>query len=156
MTGKTYRPCIVGVIINDEGKLLVGKRKNYNGGWQFPQGGVDEGESFEEALHREMKEELGISSLRILKSSQDLHRYDFPSELHAPIAKKFRGQEQKWFLCQLIPPAYPDLEKATDEEFSEIAWMFPKELMTHTIFWKIQVYRDALTEFGFDMGSDHA
>lgn len=147
MAGKSYRACVVAVFINSENKLLVAQRKNYPGGWQFPQGGVDQGETFEQALKREMYEELGIKDFEILKDSQTLYRYDFPKELMAPIASKYKGQEQKWFLCRLKEGHEPDLSKASDEEFNDITWLNADEVIKHIIKWKKEVYQLALREF---------
>ena len=94
-----YRPSVLAVFLRSDGKVLLGMRSDI-GCWQFPQGGVDPGENAEQALYREMQEELGCSDFSILKRSSDEIRYDFPETIKAKIAKKYKGQQQQWFLCR--------------------------------------------------------
>lgn len=142
-----YRRCIVCVFRDASGKVLVGKRKNIES-WQFPQGGIEAGEQKEEALFREMKEELGVNQFDIVKQLEDPITYDFPLELKAAIARKFKGQEQYWFLCKLLKDDQPDLDIAQDDEFSELAWITPMEAIDRVIWWKKKSYLKALRLFG--------
>ena len=146
MSDKTYRPCVVGVFIDEDGKVLVGRRKKFPS-WQFPQGGVDAGETHAQALFREMREEVGVMQFTILEELPETLRYDFPSDLAAPIAKKYRGQEQKWFLCRLAAGATADLSVATDDEFVELKWTAPEEVIAQIIPFKLEIYQQALSKF---------
>ena len=94
---KPYRPCVVAVIQNQAGWLLVGERADHAGAWQLPQGGIDEGETAQEALFRELKEEIGTDQLELVRTSAVKIRYDFPAEVQRERMKAFRGQEQDWF-----------------------------------------------------------
>lgn len=143
MNKKPYRPCVVGVFINKEQKVLVAQRSDY-AAWQFPQGGVDEGESFADSLFREMKEEIGSDQFTILKSTETLLRYEFPPDLVAKLAKKYRGQEQKWFLCAFKKGHGPDLASASSHEFVKTKWVTPEEAVQAVVGWKKDVYRKAL------------
>ena len=59
--GTKYRLNVAGILRNSKGKVLVGERLGKDGAWQFPQGGVDDGETALEALYRELEEEVGIT-----------------------------------------------------------------------------------------------
>lgn len=142
----TYRRCVVGVFINAEGHVLVGRRQDREA-WQFPQGGIEPGESEEEALYREMTEEIGCSKFRILQKMPDVLSYDFPATLDRPIAKLYKGQTQWWFLCEFLPSYGPQLDQAVDEEFIETKWVIPVQAIDTVVGWKKSVYQTALTHF---------
>ncbi len=94
---KLYRPCVGIALFNAEGNVFVGERIDAPGSWQMPQGGIDEGESIEEALFREMKEEVGSDNGDLLEIMNNKVRYDFPDTLkHKLFDGKFCGQEQSW------------------------------------------------------------
>ena len=143
---KPYRPCVVAVIVNDDQQVLVGERLNAPGSWQFPQGGIDQGESAIEALRREVLEETGCQHLDILKEASRKFRYDFPKDFPAKIAKEWAGQEQVWYLCRTND--VPDVENAKDKEFGRFCWMDAKEVLDHVIFFKKMVYHTALVDLG--------
>lgn len=141
----SYRKNVVGVFQNKEGKYLIGKRKDLENVWQFPQGGLDENESTEQAIRREMLEELGIRYFDIVKFTEKTVKYDFP-EGHFLIGKKgnFKGQEQTWFLLHLTNGEIPCLNRATDDEFSEFKWESLDQIIKGTISWKKSAYLEAL------------
>src|ERR1700759_3594117 len=56
-----FRPNVAAILINKEGLLFIAERAHIRGSWQFPQGGVDPGEGLEEALFREVEEEIGVA-----------------------------------------------------------------------------------------------
>ena len=98
----------VGIIISDGmGKLLWTKRIKQNA-WQFPQGGIDDGESIETALHRELYEEVGLeaSDVDILGCTKDWLRYRLPKNMQRKNSSSlFVGQKQKWFYLKLLVDA---------------------------------------------------
>jgi putative (di)nucleoside polyphosphate hydrolase len=140
---KPYRPCVVAVIQNQAGWLLVGERADHAGAWQLPQGGIDEGETAQEALFRELKEEIGTDQLELVRTSAVKIRYDFPAEVQRERMKAFRGQEQDWFLLRFKPGCGPELDKA-DGEFRAVQWMQSRDLITGIITWKQDAYREGL------------
>ena len=84
-------------------KIFVGKRIDNQEAWQMPQGGVDRDEDFETAAKRELFEETGIQSIRIVQSSKQEFIYDLPNHLLGKIWKgKYKGQKQKWFLMKFL------------------------------------------------------
>jgi len=143
----TYRQAVLAVFIQKDGKILLGKRSD-NGFWQFPQGGIDFGESPKEALYREMEEEIGCSLFDIVKQTNSSITYNFPKELSLPICKKYKGQSQKWFLCSFHETVEPSLEKATCQEFSKLAWFKPSFALENIVSWKKNSYEKGLSEFG--------
>jgi len=138
-----YRECVVAVIRSEDGKIFCGERSDRPGVWQLPQGGVDTGETHEGALFRELQEEIGCCDVKVELTLKDKISYDFPENLAAPIAKKFRGQIQTWYLLSFLDGANPSLEDS-DGEFSNFAWKTPKELIDGVVAWKRSAY-----ELGF-------
>lgn len=148
MQARIYRSGVVGLFIDQQtGKVLVGMRSNTKG-WQFPQGGVDPGESLQDALYREMREEIGSDQFTILRSTERSYRYDFPPHMTAPIAKKFKGQDMNWFLCAFNAGAQPDLASASDDEFTDLKWITPQEALDTIVEFKRGIYQEAMKYFG--------
>lgn len=147
MDNRKYRPCVVGVFKNSEDKLLVGKRSEKDiekGNFQFPQGGVEKGESNEEALYREMLEEVGCDNFSIKNRLDGPICYDFPESLDSKIAKIYKGQDLYWFLCEFDKDSEPDLKKASSNEFSKLEWHVAEQIIKNIIDWKKNAYEKAL------------
>ncbi len=135
-----YRPCVLAVFTNSKGQVLVAERTSPRGAWQFPQGGIDDGEDPITALQREMHEELGVDHIEVVRQSIAPIRYDFPQELASPIAKTFRGQEQIWFLTKFFKGEGPSLQKATHKEFIGWEWVSPDEALKRVVSFKRDAY----------------
>ena len=107
--GDGFRPNVGIVICNRDGQVLWAKRYGQHS-WQFPQGGVDDGESPEQAMYRELYEEIGLKQddVTILATSRNWLKYRLPKRLvrwdSSPVCI---GQKQKWFLLQLDPGKSP-------------------------------------------------
>src|ERR1700678_3038823 len=88
------------VLMRDSRELFLGGRVGGRG-WQFPQGGVNRGERVEEALFRELKEEIGLErgDVKMLASTRGWMRYRLPREY---VRDRCIGQKQRWFLLELI------------------------------------------------------
>lgn len=139
-----YRPNVAALIGDGMGRFLAGERADVPGAWQLPQGGIEPGEGESEALRRELREELGLTQLRILAISPRRYRYDFPSEISArDIARRYRGQEQRFFLVAQETPFLPD-PAAGDGEFRAFCWMTPEELLAHSAPFKHEALAGAL------------
>ncbi|MGJ8633921.1 MAG: RNA pyrophosphohydrolase [Luteolibacter sp.] len=149
-----YRPNVAALMLNDHGQLLICERRTVPGAWQFPQGGVDPGEETEEALYREVREEIGISKKHYkIISQRDGYRYLYPPEIRVKKIKKhgYHGQEQTYFLCQLNPDA-PEIDVDQDpSEFRAYRWISPDEFDLDWLpAFKHEVYRAVMKDF-FDI-----
>ena len=137
----------VGVIIlNSDNKVFVGKRKdNPVDKWQMPQGGIDEGESYLEAMKRELFEETSITSIKILREIDGFFKYELPKNLVGIIWKgKFRGQKQKWFIVKFIGNENEINLQTRNPEFIEWKWIAPDELPKIIVDFKKKMYIDLL------------
>ncbi len=93
-----YRPCVGIALFNDEGQVWIGNRIGFEGAWQLPQGGIDDGETAEQAALRELSEEIGTDKAEIVAETPDWLTYDLPDHLIGKaFGGKYRGQKQKWF-----------------------------------------------------------
>lgn len=141
-----YRPNVAAIIKNAVGRILICERLNLPGAWQFPQGGVDKGETYEQALVREMEEELSLraSDYRVL-GRKGPYRYVFGGGKRK---KGFDGQEQQYFLAVLTAPETRINVVTPHQEFRGTRWIEPAEF---DLLWlpnfKREVYRSVLRDF---------
>ncbi len=91
------------IVINKNEQVLLAKRIDIPDSWQFPQGGIKKGEKLNDTLGRELKEEIGLSTMdyNILGVTKKWTYYSFPKEIQNK-QSYFAGQKQKWFLVELI------------------------------------------------------
>lgn len=144
-----FRPNVGIVICNRLGQLLWAKRIGQSA-WQFPQGGIKEEESLEQALYRELDEEVGLSEhdVRILHRTDDWLHYRLPKNFirfkQDPLCI---GQKQKWFLLSLESEEQQiQLDKSGDPEFDDWRWVNYWYPLEQVIEFKRDVYRRALEE----------
>ena len=118
------------IILNNNNQVFVGKRKdNPANNWQMPQGGVDKGESFIDAMKRELFEETGIKKIKILKELEKIYQYELPENLVGIIWKgKYRGQKQKWFITRFLGNDDEININTKHPEFIDWKWIEPKKL----------------------------
>ena len=95
-----YRPCVGIAVFDDVGRVLLGERIGYSGEWQLPQGGIDKGERAVDAAFRELREETGVRSARLIARTVDEVSYDIPAEITV-FKGKYRGQRQFWFAFEI-------------------------------------------------------
>ena len=137
------------IIVNNYGKVLICKRKNSNQ-WQFPQGGIDKGESPIEAAKREIFEEVGIKSsqIRVLGKIKDWVKYEIPKKLAKKNFKKngIVGQKQKWFIFKIKSKASISFINDPDNEFDDFAWVSYWHPIALIVSFKKDVYRSVLAE----------
>lgn len=129
--------CLVIRKQEDTWLLLLGQRRDTPGFWQWPQGGCEEGESPQVTLKRELKEEVGLSQYKVAYQYPFFVRYNFPAKFRRRFPNHV-GQEQLFFIVQ--PMEEPGLDKATDKEFSELAWMPIEAAVKQTVWFKKSLY----------------
>ena len=145
-----YRRCVGMMILNTNNEILVGRRLDHeNDYWQMPQGGIDENENPEEAVWREMMEEIGTNNAQLFKTSNQWIDYEIPQETLNKIAwgETYNGQTQKWFIFKFSGQNSDINIETTNPEFSEWKWIGYKELVNNTIPFKRNVYETILKEF---------
>ena len=123
-TEPNYQQNVAAILCNGEGKILVCERLQTPGAWQFPQGGVDEGETVEKALTRELGEEIGLEpgDFRILEKKAG-YRYLFPSGQR----RGHDGKDQTYFFCALLADEKKINIETAHPEFRACKWIFPQE-----------------------------
>ena len=148
---KTFLPMREGVgiiVLNNEDKVFVGKRKdNPVDNWQMPQGGVDHQEDYISAVKRELFEETNIKNIKILKEIEGFFEYELPENLIGKIWKgKFRGQKQKWFIVKFLGDEAEINLNTEQPEFIEWKWIDPDKLPKLIVNFKKKLYNSLLIE----------
>ena len=121
-----YRPNVGVVLFHPDGRVWYGRRANTPGPyhWQFPQGGVDDGEDYEAAARRELFEETGVTSADLLAKTEEWIAYAFPADYGGTKqARGWIGQKQKWFAFRFTgDESEIDLEAHGEIEFDAWRW----------------------------------
>tara|TARA_B100000586_G_scaffold160632_1_gene117051 strand:+ start:82 stop:543 length:462 start_codon:yes stop_codon:yes gene_type:complete len=145
-----YRKCVGIMILNSKKEILVGRRLDHPSGyWQMPQGGINDNENPEEAVWREMLEEIGTNKAKLIKISNQWINYDIPSETlkTLPWGDIYIGQTQKWFAFLFLGEDN-DINVGTDNpEFSEWKWTRMDSIVDSIVPFKRDVYAKILEEF---------
>lgn len=147
----------VGIVVaNDHGQVLWARRVGGRDAWQFPQGGINRGESPEQALYRELQEEVGLTaeSVEVLACTRGWLRYRLPKNFirkgQNPVCI---GQKQKWFLLRLLgDDAQVRLDWAEKPEFDHWQWVSYWYPLSQVIPFKREVYRRAMKELALPHG----
>ena len=140
----------VGIILrNLEGQVFWAKRIGQNA-WQFPQGGIKPHETPEQALYRELTEEIGLTRrhVKVIGCTQQWLYYNLPPNLirrnQVPLCI---GQKQRWFILQLVGEDDDvRFDLSSKPEFDGWKWVNYWEPLQQVVFFKRQVYNNALTE----------
>ncbi len=146
---KNYRPNVAAIILSSsypaKCEILIASRIDIKDAWQFPQGGIDKGETPKEALFRELKEEIGTNEIEIIAQYPGWVSYDFPPA----VAKKmtpYDGQTQKYYLVKLKKGAKIDINTEIPE-FGDYKFVQRKKLNDYITFFKRTVYKKVLKYF---------
>lgn len=150
-----FRPNVGVVLASPTGQLLWAKRIGQDA-WQFPQGGIQRGESPEAALFRELTEELGLErpAVEILGVTRGWLRYRLPQRyLRRSRGRLCIGQKQKWFALRLTGDESAIRLDTTDKpEFDGWRWVDYWHPLTEVVEFKREVYRRALHELAPVLG----
>jgi putative (di)nucleoside polyphosphate hydrolase len=144
-----FRPNVGIIVANDVGDVLWARRLRQNA-WQFPQGGIMPDETPEQALYRELYEELGLTQedVEIMGCTSGWLYYRLPERLMRHHVKPLCiGQKQKWFLLRLVGNEDRVCFDRTDSpEFDRWRWVHYWYPLKQVIAFKRHVYRRALEE----------
>jgi len=144
------------MLANDQGQLLWARRVGGHDAWQFPQGGISAGESPEQALYRELHEEVGLSpaAVELLGATKGWLRYRLPRRFIREGQKPLCiGQKQKWFLLRLLKEdAAVQLDQNEKPEFDHWQWVSYWYPLDQVISFKREVYRRAMKELALPLG----
>jgi len=148
----------VGIILsNREDQVFLGGRTRQNG-WQFPQGGIRADETVEDAMYRELQEEVGLQPhhVEILGSTQGWIRYELPGKyIRRDVHPVCIGQKQRWFLLRLVgDDSLVRLDTSRIPEFNRWRWVDYWRPVREVIYFKRKVYVQALQELGPVLFSD--
>lgn len=141
-----YRPGIGMMILNAENKIFVAQRiDNEEPAWQMPQGGIDPHEDADQAMFRELQEEIGTRNVEIIAKSKTWYKYDLPPDLAKRLwSGKFKGQKQIWYVLRFRGqdkdinisthrPEFRNWKWAEKEELLELIVPFKRELYAHIL-----------------------
>ena len=144
-----YRPNVGLILCNARDQVLWARRCGHDA-WQFPQGGIKSHETVEQALFRELWEEVGLRErdVEIIGRTRDWLRYEIPQRyLRRSRNRLFRGQKQIWFLLRLVGDEdRVRLNVSRRPEFDDWRWVEYWAPVTDIIDFKRDVYRRALSE----------
>ena len=144
-----FRPNVGIILLNQRNQVFWGKRIRTHS-WQFPQGGIDRGESPEQAMFRELHEEVGLhpNHVRVVARTRDWLRYEVPDRYIRRDARgHYKGQKQIWYLLQLVGHDWDlNLRATTHPEFDAWRWNDYWVPLDAVVEFKRGVYDMALTE----------
>ncbi len=152
-----YRPNVGIVLCNARNEVFWGKRIKEHS-WQFPQGGIKHGETPEQAMFRELEEEVGLKShhVRILGRTRNWLRYEVPTQwIRREWRGSYRGQKQIWFLLRLVArDSDVSLRASEHPEFDAWRWHEYWIPLETVIEFKREVYAQALNELARYLNRD--
>ncbi|HQT76347.1 MAG: RNA pyrophosphohydrolase [Rhodospirillales bacterium 20-64-7] len=163
MTDLPYRPNVGAALFNRAGLVFVARRADMPnaegaaGGWQLPQGGIDDGEDPRTAVLRELEEEIGTRNAEVIGEHPEWLTYDLPPDLLGIAWRgRFRGQRQRWFALRFTGQD-TDIRLDLDPhpEFDAWRWMELAELPGIAVPFKRPIYEVLAQVFApFATGSD--
>jgi putative (di)nucleoside polyphosphate hydrolase len=146
---KIYRPCVGVVLFNDDGHVFVGERLDSPGAWQMPQGGIENNEKVEDALFRELGEEIGTELVEIIRVHEEILRYDLPTYLRNKLwGGRYFGQEQTWVAARFLGmDSDININAYRFPEFRAWKWVSLNEILDLIVPFKRETYSEVITAF---------
>jgi putative (di)nucleoside polyphosphate hydrolase len=144
-----YRPCVGIALFNKAGQVFVGERIDTPGAWQMPQGGIDPGETVEQAALRELREEVGSDKADIIMTYDKKLRYRLPDRLIERLwDSQFGGQEQTWIAARFTGTDKDiNLAAHTPAEFGAWKWVALPDILDLIVPFKRDTYREIIQAF---------
>src|SRR5688500_13833020 len=141
-----YRPAVAAILQDRSGRILICERSDRPGAWQFPQGGIESGETPAGALAREVLEEISLPRASYsIAAVRGPYRYRFPAGL---TKKGFRGQAHHYFLLRLRGPKHLINTAAANAEFRQARWIRPHQFdLVWLPLMKRRAYRRVFRDF---------
>jgi putative (di)nucleoside polyphosphate hydrolase len=144
-----YRPNVGIILCNDRRQLFLARRVGGNA-WQFPQGGINESETPEQAMFRELEEEVGLTAdqVELMGCTEEWLRYRLPERYIRHNSKPLCvGQKQRWFLLRVLcEESNFRLDRSPKPEFDNWRWVKYWQPIREVIYFKRKVYSRALEE----------
>lgn len=149
-----FRPNVGIILCNAQNKVFWGKRVREHA-WQFPQGGINHGESPEVAMYRELMEEVGLrpEHVKILGRTRDWLRYEVPTNwVKREWRSSYRGQKQIWFMLRMVGrDSDVSLRETPHPEFDAWRWCDYWVPLEDVVEFKREVYKMALNELAVNL-----
>ncbi len=158
-----YRPNVGAVLFNSNGLVFVARRADMPnaegpaGGWQLPQGGIDEGEDPRTAVLRELEEEIGTRNAEVIGEHDEWLTYDLPPNLLGIAWRgRYRGQRQRWFALRFLGQDHEiRLDLDPHPEFDAWRWAPLAELPSLAVSFKRPIYEVLVRSFAPFASSAH-
>jgi putative (di)nucleoside polyphosphate hydrolase len=162
MSDLPYRPNVGAVLFNRDGLIFVARRADMPnaegpaGGWQLPQGGIDEGEDPGAAVLRELEEEIGTRNVEVIGEHPKWLTYDLPPDLLGIAWRgRYCGQRQRWFAMRFLGnDSDINLELDPHPEFDAWRWVPLTELPSLAVPFKRAIYEVLSVSFARFAGGD--
>lgn len=146
---KRFRPNVAAIVMSakypHKCEIFIASRTDVENAWQFPQGGIDDGESSKDALFRELEEEIGTRDVEIIAEYPNWVSYEFPPAI-AQKMYPYDGQRQKYYLVKLKKGAKININTELPE-FSEYKFVPTENIYDYITFFKRTVYKQVLKYF---------
>ncbi len=155
MSDLPYRPNVGAVLFNRDGMTFVGRRaympngEGAAGGWQLPQGGIDQDEDPRAAVLRELEEEIGTRKAEIIAEHPDWLTYELPLNLLGIAWRgQYRGQRQRWFALRFTGDDRDiRLDRDPHPEFDAWRWVPLTDLPALAVPFKRAIYETLASSF---------
>lgn len=149
--GDLYRPNVGLVLFGPKNHVFVGERIDMPGAWQMPQGGMQNNETIEQAVYREMHEELGTNHADIIRVADQSICYELPKDLAKKLwSGQYIGQEQVWVAARFLGNDTDiDLDTHEEPEFLRWQWAALEDTPDLVVPFKRDVYRQVVSLFSY-------